>query len=152
MKNWEFYEKEIEKILDDGKTVAMNKNYKITSCAKTHCFDCAFKIESVSCTNELLKFLYEEHVERPKLTRNEKNFLEILDDEYKYIARDAITGSPFVYKTKPEKSDNLGIWCSDFTGEKFRISINYKVSFDFIKWEDTEPWSIKDLKELEIEE
>lgn len=59
------------------------------------------------------------------------------------------SGSLFVYKNKPMK-DNICAWHGG-VGSSLNICKEYKVSFPMVKWEDDEPWSIEDLKKLEVE-
>lgn len=64
---------------------------------------------------------------------------------YKYIAREK-NGFLLVYTEKPIKI--LETW-----GLANCALMNmFDIKFDFIKWEDEEPWRIEDLKKLECEE
>ena len=39
-----------------------------------------------------------------------------------------------------------------YTGETRRISTDFNVDFPMVKWSDSEPWLIEDLKKLEVVE
>lgn len=86
------------------------------------------------------------------LSRKEKSYLDILLDNFKYIARDE-DGTLVAFTTCPVKDNdswynykNKGVYCIVTT------KIFKNVTFDFIKWEDKKPWSIEDLKKLEVKE
>lgn len=76
---------------------------------------------------------------KPKLTEAEKVILENLTKEYKYIARDN-SGTLYIYDNKPKK-DGGNVW--------FSYNYNYfdlfQHLFQFIKWEDEEPYNIEEL-------
>lgn len=78
------------------------------------------------------------------LTIEEKNILENIADNYKYIARDEL-GVLYIYKKRPKKYRKKGIWFS----KKFdKLGFNYL--FHFIRWENKKPTSIK--RELKVYE
>ena len=88
-----------------------------------------------------LKKVLWERKEKPELTKVEEAILRSLPKKYKYIARDKISESMLcVFIDKPEK-----------VLAKFWFSPNYesleifKHLFQFIKWEDEEPYLISDL-------
>ena len=94
-----------------------------------------------------LKELLWERKEKPKLTEDEKVILRNLPKGYKYIARDQNMGL-YIYLEKPYKITNN--W-TDHVSSIYGISI-FKHLFQFIKWEDEEPYLIEDLlKEDEYE-
>ena len=84
-----------------------------------------------------LKELLWERKEKLKLTEDEKAILRNLPKEYKWIARD-IDGCLYVYASKPKKG--ITMWESDGLP-----MIPFDHLFQFIKWEDEEPYSIEEL-------
>ena len=91
-------------------------------------------------------------IKPPKLTPVEKTILDNVDKEYNWIARDRceILGNIIkVFKNKPRKfvdSENGfngdgGYW----TDEEEYGWFPFKEKFKFIKWEDQEPYNIKEL-------
>lgn len=83
-----------------------------------------------------------------QLTNKERIILEEIPIEYKFIARDQ-DGGLYVYKEKPlakyiNTFANLGYWKPQDHYQTFSISL-YSHLFDFIKWEDEEPYSIFEL-------
>ena len=80
-----------------------------------------------------------ERKEKPQLTGAEKEILRNLPKEYKWIARDK-NGSIFLYIDKPVKRN---FWFDDFG----TIRLPFDHLFQFIKWEDEEPYSIEELLE-----
>ena len=75
--------------------------------------------------------------EKPKPTEDEKIILKNIPKKYKYIARDR-SGLIFLYSKKPSKCDYSWIGYND-------IAFPYYHLFQFIKWEDEEPYSIEEL-------
>lgn len=87
---------------------------------------------------------HEEYIEKPKISRSDRTFLDYIPDYYKYMARDE-DGMLFTYKERPRRRSEM--WICD--SEVFWIH-KAKVRFPMVKWEDSEPWLIEDLKKLEV--
>ena len=82
---------------------------------------------------------------KPKLTKMERAFCELITDGY--IARGG-DADLYWYETKPWKAD--GMWhCID---RIITLEVFDEITFMFIEWEDDEPWAVKDLLKLEVEE
>lgn len=87
-----------------------------------------------------------ERKEKPVLTDDEKVILKNINKAFKYIARDR-GDSLFVYTSKPIKKRND--WKFNDIDENLKdewsaITI-YNHLFQFVKWEDKEPYLIEDL-------
>ena len=84
--------------------------------------------------------------EKPKLTRQEQEFLKSIDMDEIYIARDEDGGIycflqlPKIINDYWSRNDPNGIYC-------FRIFENL---FSFITWESGKAWSKSELMELEV--
>ena len=78
-----------------------------------------------------------ERKKKPQLTEDEKVILRNLPKEYKYIARDK-SGLIFLFSKKPSKCDYSWIGYND-------IAFPFGHLFQFIEWEDEEPYSIEEL-------
>lgn len=147
MKNIEYYEQKILDIVSSGDSVGIDKNTdKPEACSFIGCKNC--KIAG-NCNNGLHLWCNEEYVAKPKLTKNEKELLNILDIEYKYIARDK-NGILYVYMSKPFKFNPMWV-VSDETNVQRVSEYLFGKLFNFIKWDDEESWLIDDLKKLEVE-
>ena len=83
------------------------------------------------------KELLWERNEKPKPTEDEKIILKNIPKKYKYIARDK-NGLIFLHSKKPSKYDYSWIGYND-------IAFPYYHLFQFIKWEDDEPYLIEEL-------
>lgn len=88
------------------------------------------------CTCEWLK---QEHKEKIKLSEVERVILENIDKQYKWIARDK-SKNIHVYGSEPVK-ENME-W-RDIDSEMELLVFNHL--FQFIKWEDDEPYNIEEL-------
>ena len=74
--------------------------------------------------------------EKPKLTEDEKVILRNVPQYYKWIARDG-NGVVCLYPDKPHKSKT--IW------DSYGALFPFHHLFQFIQWEDEEPYSIEEL-------
>lgn len=147
MTNFEFYKDKITEILKKGSTPMVHNGIPSGSCEEC---DCSISgtcdlYDTSDCTAALLKWLYEEHIEQPKLTKKERQFCELV--ETGWICRDS-SDELWWFKYRPNKN---GSKCWDNGGIMNYIS-NLPCKFSFIKWEDKEPWSVKELLKLEAEE
>lgn len=87
--------------------------------------------------------------EKPKLTEDEKTILRNLPKKYRYITRD-FNGNLNIFPNEPVKDSSLhwfdGLWWE--TGDddcEELIAFNHL--FQFITWEDENPYLISDLLE-----
>ena len=148
MKNREKFAKGILDIVCKGGTIAVTKDNKAVCCDDINCHECLFyktdDYGSYCDDEEPMKWAESEYVEpKPTITSREKNFLDLLLPNYKYIVRDK-NGFLLVYKEKPIKIlETWGI-------ANCALIHMFDIKFDFIKREDEEPWSIEDLKKLEV--
>lgn len=147
MKNFEKFEKEIMRIASCGSSVAVVKGVP-QHCNKTDCKDCDFH-GCRNCIHRRYQWFYEEYKERPKLTKQERKFLELFEGKDVWFATNNNNSIPIIYTEKPVKGIN-GWNGESIITQMFRMFIDAK--FDFIKWENKEPWSIEELLALEVEE
>lgn len=91
------------------------------------------------CDKCELDWLQQEHKEPIKLSDAERVVLENVDKVYKWIVRDD-NGQLKIYTQKPKKDIVNWLWNIEFT------KLNaFNHLFQFIKWEDTEPYNIEEL-------
>lgn len=146
MKNKERYAKEIVDVACGGGNIAVTKEgERVVRCRDIDCSECLFVI--CNCENEIKEWAESEYIEKPKISKKDKVFLDYLKD-YKCVARDG-DGKLYAYTFIPKKILSCASWGVD--GDSKNIS---KLSIDFpmVKWEDEEPWFIGDLKKLEVVE
>ena len=157
MKNKEKYAKEIMEIACSGKCFGMDKNTReIVPCDFIRCRDCVFNCESdgaedIDCSETRREWAESEYVKKPVISKNDRAFLDYLREEYKFVARDK-NGVLFVYSSKPYKDITSECWCICDCSNSPSLFLNYTVDFPMIKWSDSEPWLIEDLKKLEVVE
>lgn len=128
----------------------------IDNCESIACESCLFSNSKnddgyLTCINRKVKWLLSEYKEPVKLTRTECSLLRhVYKLNYKYIARDK-NGDISLYLDEPDKDILTEIW----HGKEYEITL-FNNLFPFIKWEDEESTSIKDVLEncvvKEIEE
>lgn len=150
MKNFEKWEMEILDILKTSTAFAVVGG-KPVNCDNVLCIECDFSYpqteNEIQCSVKRIIWLYEEYIECPKLTKQERKFCELFEGKGYYIARDE-NGGCFGYTAKPDKNKER-TWHGDW----FSINgvLEYaNIEFDFVKWEDEEPWAIDDLLKLEV--
>ena len=120
----------------------------IVKCEFEECPSCLFSNmnndESLSCTVRKVKWLLSEHKEPIKLSKLEYDILKYLSDNTKcmYIVRDE-NGNIFLYDVEPQKNNSATWW----VGRGMAAIKPFNKLFQFIKWEDKEPTSIKDALE-----
>lgn len=85
--------------------------------------------------------------EKPELPPELKSFFEMLDSRHKeyWIAKD-IAGEVCLYQSKPVKYKDITWTGGSCTRIDFFMDKSY---FDWLSWEDEEPWYIPDLMEEE---
>lgn len=157
MINAERFKEEILNIANDDFCLAVNKNNPngVSKCGSFPCADCMFsKLEDgkVRCTKNRMNWLLAEYKWPPvKVSKLEYDILKYLSDNtaYLYIARDS-TSNLFAYRLGPTKGTH------GWKGRGYTPVTVFNKLFLFIKWEDEESTSIKDVLEncvvKEIEE
>ena len=145
MTNFEFYKDKILEFVKNGKVFALKGN-DLAACAGTVCKDCSFCSTEINCYALSLKWLYEEYTPpKPKLTKRERGFCETVGSGW--LARDR-NGELYLHKEKPHKrSDD---WSDDVDWSYLNPS--FFPDFDFITWEDDEPYSIEEMLKWEVKE
>lgn len=148
MTNFEFYKDEILKIVANGDDIAL-LNGKPVACDGVSCNDCD---RDGNCYERyIIDWLYAEHVEKPKINKRTKMFFDAI--ETGWVARDS-DGDLTLFTKKPNKE--IYQWTNvECGGDWFRISGCFIYRFlvrdlCFIKWEDKEPWSVEDIRKLEV--
>ena len=148
MTNFEYYK---DKILEIGdiKEIALTKDGELGKCSELDCGCCKFH-RTGDCNTTMIEWLYMEHVEKkPKLTKKEYELCALLHTGY--IAKDR-NGAIGYYRKKPSKASYDYVWSSGFGWCNFTDKALFvDIKFDFIKWEDEEPWSVEELLKLEVE-
>lgn len=138
MKKKEKYSKEIVEIICNGKNIAVDKKTeRPVVCSDFDCDKCMFRAENNCRRRYLLKEWAEsEYIEKPVISKKDKDFLEYFKEEFKYIVRHK-DGTLFTYK------DGLTNW--------FSLNRRFDIDFPMVKWEGNEEiWLIEDLKKLEV--
>lgn len=78
------------------------------------------------------------------LTYFEKILINVLPENWKYIARDR-NGKLYLYSEEPKKSED-GYWrVANNNQQKVSLSVGFDI-LNFINFEDTKPIVINDLK------
>ena len=152
MTNKEYYKEQILDIACNGGSISIDKmTGELFECTEElKCEDCIFDIDIGSCEDQIKKWANTEHIEKPKLTKNEKLFLSLLKEKWKYMARDQ-NGNLFIYDAQPIK--DIDVWNSkkcNYVWIDDRLLDSCK--FTMVKWADEKAWSIEDLKKLPVRE
>ena len=144
MKNKEKYAKEIMEIACSGDSTAIiEKSGRIVPCDVNRCSLCLFR--GYDCKESTRKWAESEYTEKLVISKRDVSFLDYLK-YYKYIARDD-DEELYVYTSIPTKRSDC--WGADGAYRSLR---GLDIDFPMIKWSDSEPWLIEDLKKLEVVE
>lgn len=141
MTNFEYWKDRILIIMEEGNIAVVDE--KPVRCLYVKCEDCLFS-PSGKCAEKLFNWLYSEHEEKPKLTKQERKLCEAL--ETGWIAANK-SGNVYWYSRLPIKGDYAYI-----NGGKSMYISGAGFQFDFIDFEDKEPWMVENLLLLEVEE
>lgn len=155
MKNREKFAKEILDIACNADAFTVTKSGKIVRCDVVTCPLCKFSNDnnidtSISCHERLHKWTESEYVEKPTITSKEKMFIDLILSKWLYLVRGT---DKYLYVFDALPSKGYDGWCIENISMYDYCYISKKLfgnMFDFIKWEDKEPWSIEDLKKLEV--
>lgn len=144
MKNKEKFEKEIIEIACDGDNIAITSNGgKLVRCRNIKCYECLFNF--TNCENDTREWAESEYIEKSVISKRDRAFLEYLGEKLKYIARSR-SDNLMAYQNSAEKREDG--WVIDSGAIKSLQKLN--IDFPMVKWEDSEPWLIEDLKQLEV--
>lgn len=147
MKNYEVYEKEILELANKRKSFGV-VNDKIVDCDGISCRECDL---SGMCNINAIKWLYAEHVEKPKINKRTKMFFEAIKTGW--VARDE-SGGLYLYGRSNKPVKRTVAWASTdirFDNSIVPLGVFPFLTLDFIKWEDEEPWKVEDILKLEVE-
>lgn len=148
MLNAERFKKQILDVVEDDKkynfAIKDDDPNAFSNChSDISCKNCIFTSlkNGKNCLYNRFNWLLSEYKESVKLTRFEQDVLKHLLEktQYRFIVREK-NDSIYIYKRKPKKG--IGAWDSSTEMLNLNVFINL---FPFIKWEDEEPTSIKDV-------
>lgn len=147
MKNKEKFAKEIVEIACKGHDFGVDKNTnEVVDCRGTPCPTCLF-LKMDNCYTARRQWAESEYIEKPVISKRDRAFLEYLGKELKYIVRSK-NDNLIAYQNSAEKREDG--WVIDSGAIKPLQKLN--IDFPMVKWSDSEPWLIEDLKKLEVVE
>lgn len=152
MTNKEKYAKEIVELACNESDIAVSKaTGNPIDCNIINCDCCALykggTYNVYTCGGALKKWAESEYIEKPVIDKKDRVFLEYLGEELKYIVRSK-SDNLIAYQNSAEKREDG--WVIDSGAIKSLQKLN--IDFPMVKWEDSEPWLIEDLKKLEVVE
>lgn len=148
MLNAEKWKKEISECIYgyDSARFSISKDCapQIKYCDATNCDDCMLSEQEGYCSLKRMKWLLSEYKDPIKLTRLEYEILKHVQKEgFNLIIRNNY-GDLFIHETKPIKPEGSIDWCA--TGKSYTLCA-FNDLFHFVKWEDENPTSIKEVLE-----
>lgn len=133
----------------DGNRIAIiRQTGEFRSCYETPCRECLFhSCDTEQCKEKVREWAESEYIEKSVIVISKKDraFLEYLGKELKYIAREA-GGNLMAYECNVSKGESGWIYDCGAIKSFFRLN----VQFPMVKWEDSKPWLIEDLKGVEV--
>lgn len=143
MKNKEKYAKEIVEVACNGDSIAVTKEgERVVRCGNIACSECLFV--PLNCAKNTREWAESEYVEKPVISKRDRAFLEYIDKKFIYITR-LSNENLCLFVVEPRK--NKVTWTSGYLNA---ILDSFNINFPMVKFEDSEPWLIKDLKKLEV--
>lgn len=156
MLNAEKWKKEILDITEGGYYFAVSKDRQniARSCDGLKCENCIFDEEDdhdCGCNFSRMKWMLSEYKEQLiKVSKLEYEILKYVQKEgFNFITRSNsdylygdLYGNLFIYEIKPIKHDGIAGWCT--TGKSY-VLYAFSDLFQFVKWEDEKPTSIKEV-------
>lgn len=156
MRNKEKYARELAELACNEPNIAVSKaTGNPINCNIIKCDCCALykggTYNDDTCCGALKKWAESEYIEKPVIviSKRDRVFLEYIRERYKYIARDE-NGNLFAYETHPRKVGTCWNTNSLICKSYLYLNRHFNVDFPMIKWPDSEPWLIEDLKKLEV--
>ena len=150
MKNKEKFAKQILTFACKFESFGVDEETReVEECTHIICSKCKFYARDKTCEEHRREWAESEYIEKPVISKKDRVFLEYLENEIKYIARDKC-GVLMAYDHVSEKSEDG--WRIDVDCIYMKSLCRLKVQFPMVKWEDDEPWMIEDLKKLEVVE
>lgn len=144
MTNFERYFDEVKKFgywgIKDGKP---------RMCDTIDCELCDFHNTTTPCMASFIKWLTEEFHEKKKLTKKQRLLCEILGSGW--IIRGAANNLHY-FSQKPQKRNEYWVINDVKTFKSHIINTDILPDFPFIKWEDEEPYSVKEMLTWEVED
>lgn len=148
MKNKEKYEKQILTFACNSESFGVDEETReIKKCIHIKCAKCKFNALDKTCEECRREWAESEYIEKPVISKRDRAFLEYLGNKMKYIARDE-NRCLMTYEHSATKGEDE--WNYDFGAIKSLSGLN--VQFPMVKWSDSKPWLIEDLKKLEVVE
>lgn len=145
MTNGEKYREELLEKAEEGNFPAVTLDGKISDCARCDCSSCLLNGLGDGCVSSLIKWLYEEYKVPVELHQFTVDFLnKILKAGYRWVARDEMGNGMTLnfYDSEPKKTRN--VWAT--RGTYFNaMEFLFEDDFQFIKWNDEEPYDIAEL-------
>lgn len=146
MTNFEYWKDKILEINEENENVAIinGKPVKCSSVKKCGSGECELYTNFIkNCRQNFVEWLYSEHEEKPKLTKRERKLCEALGTGWIAANKD---GAVYWHGNFPVKSITV------YNGSPSMYLSGAGFQFDFIDFEDEEPWMVENLLLLDVEE
>ena len=143
MTNFEYWKDKILKINNEDGDIAIIKGIPSRCCSVKKCYYCDLSLKGNSCRQQLIEWLYSEHEEKPKLTKRERKLCEALETGWIAADKDCAV---YWFLHLPVKAITV------YNGSPSMYLSGAGFQFDFIDFEDEEPWMVENLLQLEVEE
>lgn len=138
--NFERYKDEVLHMINENRTLALSKG-KFVNCRSIHCMDCDW-YGGDGCFVNAIKWFYKES--KIVLIEEEHKICKLVKDGYLVRNED---GKLYYHQNKPHKTSSYW-FCSGEDSDTCICLECFNYLFEFIKWEDDEPWDVKDLNRL----
>ena len=142
----------------DGLSFGVARGHTIFDCdgnSYNDCCGCLFNKNGYVCEKARKQWLEEEYCPPVYLSREEKTLLDMLDSRWVAMARNRDNNLCLYDLQDAYRLEKVGgVWDSN-NEDGYCGLLNYMIGdsyFQMVKWEDTSPWLISDLKKLKVTE
>ena len=147
MKNKEKYIDQIcDFVCEEGGLAVRKDTGEVVKCDGLICRLCLFRKEREDCLVVARRWIESEYIEKPVISKRDREFLEYIDKKFDYITR-LPDGNLRLFVVEPRKGRT--IWTNAYLATALDF---FNIDFPMVKWEDDKPWLIEDLKKLEVVE
>ena len=101
------------------------------------------------CGAARTKWLMSEYKPEPVLTAREKHFVECIEDGW--LTKGEACNEFKWWEKKPRRERNKWV-AYEATQVHSILSYAFGIKLPFITWEDEEPWAVKELRKLKVQE
>ena len=140
----------VKRLISSNDSLAVAEDGTIDTCISVDCEQCKFQGFVRGCSECSFEWLNKDF-SKQKLTKREYTFLSIFPNNWKWIVRYK-SGLLCCFENKPYKNKNTASWDAKYGASSCFLEDIFGDIFEFITWNDSEPWAVNELLQLEVKD